>query len=121
MANYDIPDLPTKRLRYFNNQFLIDQDFIDDDAWQIGHERAFLRSLCVAGVCEGLNVSYPANKPPSVSPGVAIDSMGRMIVIATATDALVKPDALADGDYFLHISFLESEDVKATGDKGTSD
>ena len=116
MANYDIPDYPLKRVRYFNNQFLIDQDFIDSEVVQIGHERAILRALCVAGVCEGLLVTYPAtNKPPSVGPGVAVDAKGRMIVVASATDALARPDALADGDYFVHISFLETEDDKATG------
>jgi len=116
MANYDIPQYPSKRLRYFNNQFLIDQDFIDDDAAQIGHERAFLRALCIAGVCEGLQVTYPTtNLPPSVSAGIAIDKAGRMIVVDHATDALVKSDALADGDYFIHISFLETEDAKASG------
>lgn len=116
MANYDIPQYPTKRLRYFNNQFLKDQDFIDVDAARIGHERAVLRSLCVAGVCEGLVITYPApNKPPSVSAGVAVDKTGRMIVIDQPTDGLADPSALADGDYFVHISFLESEDDKATG------
>lgn len=121
MANYDIPQYPTKRLRYFNNQFLIDQDFIDDDAARISHERAFLRSLCVAGVCEGMQVTYPAtNLPPSVGPGVAIDKAGRMIALDGAINALAKPDALADGDYFIHISFLEIEDAKAAG-QGASD
>jgi hypothetical protein len=116
MANYDIPQYPTKRLRYFNNQFLKEQDFIDVDAARIGHERAVLRSLCVAGVCEGLVVTYPApNKPPSVSAGVAVDKTGRMIVIDQPTDGPANPSALADGDYFVHISFLESEDDKATG------
>ena len=116
MANYDIPQYPTKRLRYFNNQFLKDQDFIDIDASQLGHERALLRSLCVAGVCEGLVVTYPAtNKPPSVSAGIAVDRNGRMIVIDQPADGLANPSSLADGDYFVHISFLESEDDKATG------
>lgn len=116
MANYNIPQYPTKRLRYFNNQFLKDQDFIDDDAARIGHERAVLRSLWVAGVCEGLVVTYPTpNKPPSVSAGVAVDKTGQMIVIDQPTDGLANPSALADGDYFVHISFLESEDDKATG------
>jgi hypothetical protein len=121
MANYNIPQYPTKRLRYFNNQFLNDQDFIDDDAAQIGHERAVLRSLCVAGVCEGLVVTYPAsNKPPSVSAGIAIDKAGCLIVIDQPTDGLANPSALADGDYFVHISFLESADNKATG-QGAAD
>lgn len=116
MANYDIPQYPSKRLRYFNNQFLKDQDFIDDTSHQIGCERALLRSLCVAGVCEGLVVSYPAtNQPPSVSAGVAIDGSGQMIVLDQLTAGRASPAALADGDYFVHISFLESEDDKATG------
>ena len=35
MANYNIPTYPTRRLRYYNNQFLKDQDFIDDQAHQL--------------------------------------------------------------------------------------
>ena len=116
MANYDIPTYPTKRLRYFNNQFLNDQDFIDDSSSPLAHQRAFLRSLCVAGVWEGLVVSYPAaNQPPSVSPGVAVDRTGRMIVLEQATGALAGPGGLADGTYVVHISFLETEDNRATG------
>jgi len=121
MANYEIPQYPTQRLRYFNNQFLNDQDFIDDGAAQLGHERALLRSLCVAGVCEGMQVTYPdPNLPPSVSAGIAVDNAGRMIVVDRATDALAKPEKLADGEYFIHISFREIEDAQAA-EQGASD
>lgn len=43
-----------------------------------------------------------------------------MIAVDQATTALARPDALSDGDYFLHISFLETEDAKAAG-QGASD
>jgi hypothetical protein len=121
MANYDIPKYPIKRLRYFNNQFLKDQDFVDDSASSLAREQAFLRSLCAPGVCEGLAVLWPAtNKPPTITPGLAVDPKGRLIVLDQNTDAPVSPAALADGDYVVHISFSETEDARATG-QGASD
>ena len=50
MADYTIPTSPLKRLRYYNNQFLTEKDFIDDQAAHLAHERAYLRALCTPGV-----------------------------------------------------------------------
>jgi hypothetical protein len=124
MATYDIPEYPTKRLRYFNNQFLNEQDFIDGDAYQVAHERAHLRALCVAGIGEGLVVSFPdPAKPPMVSPGIAIDRLGRMIVLAQPTAASSDiPAKLLDGDHVLYISFGEvPTDMAAEASGGTQD
>src|SRR5262245_23444764 len=105
--NYDIPSFPAKRLRYFNNQFLNDQDFIDEDAYVVGREQAQRRALCVAGVCEGLLVSYPdPAKPPVVAPGTAIDDLGRLIVLPQPAEASKDiPSKLLDGTYQLYIKF----------------
>src|SRR5262245_55107720 len=116
MANYDIPKYPIKRLRYFNNQFLKDQDFIDDSASSLARERAFLRALSAQGVCEGLFVQYPApDKPPRISAGVAVDRKGRLIVLDQATDAPTSPGGLADNEYAILLTFGEAEDDLATG------
>ncbi len=37
MADYSIPTSPLKRLRYYNNQFLAEKDFIDDQAAHLAH------------------------------------------------------------------------------------
>lgn len=112
MANYTIPNYPTRRLRYYNNQFLKEQDFIDDQAYQLSLARAHLRSLCVAGVCEGLTVRMDGAKKLQIAPGIAIDAEGRMIALDAEKPG---PDAstLGDGEYVLHISFHEDEDVMA--------
>ncbi len=110
-ANYDIPDYPTKRLRYFNNQFLNQQDFIDEESYHIAHEQAHMRALFVAGVCEGLQLGFPngPSKPLTVMKGYAVDGKGRMIVLANSTDGPAGwPGSLADGDYLLHLSFFEA-------------
>ena len=114
MADYSIPTYPTKRLRYYNNQFLRDQDFIDDQAQHISRTQAHLRSLCVAGVCEGLNVTVDANKLLQVSAGLAIDPTGELIAL-TPGGAGPSAAALADGPYLVHISFLEKESTPSAG------
>lgn len=112
MANYTIPTYPAQRPRYYNNQFLRDQDFIDDQAHQLSMARAHLRSLCVAGVCEGLTVQTNGDDKLTIGPGVAIDAAGHMIAL-DATKPGPDASALADGDYRLHITFHEEEDVMA--------
>jgi len=108
MADYIIPQYPIKRLRYFNNQFLNEKDFIDDQAAHLGHERAQLRALCVAGICEGLALSYPGGPtaPPTVAPGIAVDNSGRLIAIKDAV-AGPAPTGLTPGEYLVHLRFNE--------------
>src|SRR5262245_22182285 len=124
MAVYDIQQFPANRLRYFNNQFLSDQDFIDDQRAQIARDRAQTRALCVAGVCEGLAVTYPdPRKAPVVGKGTAIDATGKLIVVVDDSSNIAMsdtlPSGLADGDYWLHISFADVEDANANTGKGT--
>ena len=125
MPDYAIPPYPTTRLRYFNNQFLNEQDFIDEDAYEVGREQAFRRALCVAGVCEGLTVTYAADakQPPQVAAGSAIDASGRLIVLAQATSASSDvPTKLANGPYQLYIQFQEvPTDMAAAASGGTQD
>lgn len=107
MAKYDIPQYPTKRLRYFNNQFLKEKDFIDDQAAHYAHERAQLRALCAPGVLEGLLVTPgEAGGPLQISAGVAVDRSGRLIVLDPAGTG-PSPSGLSAGSYLLYIQFNE--------------
>ncbi|MBX3158040.1 MAG: tail fiber domain-containing protein [Deltaproteobacteria bacterium] len=103
--DYSIPTHPTKRLRYYNNQFLVEQDFVDEQALAIGRLQAHVRSLCVAGVVEGLAVAVDAGKL-KVGAGLAIDASGHLIVLSPGVDA-VALGTLDDGRYVFHVTFVE--------------
>src|SRR5262245_7307323 len=100
MADYRIPTYPTKRLRYYNNQFLNEKDFIDDQAQHIARAQATMRALGVAGVCEGLTARVDTNRKLQVAAGTAIDRSGQLIALDAEK---LGPDAqnLPDGPYLL--------------------
>jgi hypothetical protein len=126
MADYTIPTSPLKRLRYYNNQFLTEKDFIDDQAAHLAHERAYLRALCTPGVWEGLIVSYgtlPTTSAPAVGIGIAVDNQGRLIVLDPAASGPA-PATLGTGTFVLSIRYNEVATDMSTntgGVAGTAD
>lgn len=86
MAKYDLRDPVEKRVRFFDGQFLQDQDFIDEQHYHVDRQRRHNRLLHVAGIADGLAVSASGANQVGVAPGTAVDSDGRQIVLAqTAT------------------------------------
>lgn len=79
----EIPSI--KRLNYFTSQFLQAQDFVDEQAYHINRQRLHNQNLHTWGIVSGgLTVIAPVGSNQiSVSPGVAIDSQGREIVLTT--------------------------------------
>src|SRR5215213_3227361 len=71
---------PTKRLNYFDHQFLRRDDFADEQAYHLGMRRAHNRMLHTPGVAQGLVVT-PSGTGVAVSEGVAIDAEGRELVL----------------------------------------
>jgi hypothetical protein len=126
MADYTIPTSPLKRLRYYNNQFLAEKDFIDDQAAHLAHERAYLRALCTPGVWEGLIVNYgtlPTTSAPAVGIGIAVDNQGRLIVL-DPTASGPAPATLGTGTFVLSIRYNEVATDMSTntgGAAGTAD
>ncbi|MEG3925641.1 MULTISPECIES: tail fiber domain-containing protein [unclassified Microcoleus] len=84
MADYNIPDRIQKRVRYFDGQFLKDQDFVDEQKYHINRQRLQNR-LHVFGIIEGLDIQYQEGKV-IVNPGTAIDQKGRLIVLANSKE-----------------------------------
>ena len=82
-ANYEQPTYLDKRLRYFDGQFLKDQDFIDEQKYHVDRTRRLSRSLQVSGVSEGLAVTVAGSDRVTVNPGTGVDPKGRLIVLAT--------------------------------------
>ena len=111
MADYDIPDRVSKRLRYFNTQFLQEQDFIDEQKYHINRQRLHNQLLHTSGIAgSGLDVDAPQGRNKiNVSPGVAIDEQGRMIVLASNREISIAPGTYAGKTVLVLISYPEPE------------
>ncbi|KYC43645.1 hypothetical protein WA1_00275 [Scytonema hofmannii PCC 7110] len=74
-----------KRLNYFTSQFLVEQDFQDEQAYHRQMRYRHNRLLHTWGVIEGLEVTRSGDRQVSVSPGTASDRQGQEIVLTAAT------------------------------------
>src|SRR3977135_94305 len=78
----------SKRPLYFTEQFLVVDDFKDEENYHLGLSRRHNRCLHTPGVVAGLEVTIEAQPPPkgatelTVSSGIAIDYFGREIILA---------------------------------------
>ena len=70
-----------ERLHYFNNQFLKEEDFTDEQTYHLDMRRRHNRLLHSPGIAEGLEVQRKDAKKVTVKPGTAIDREGREIVL----------------------------------------
>lgn len=71
-----------KRLRYFTNQFLEEQDFTDEQAYHLDRQRRHNRLLHTPGIADGLTVTAAVGATQAeVAPGTAVDGEGRQIVL----------------------------------------
>jgi len=122
-ANYDLPGVVEKRVRFFDGQFLQDQDFVDEQNYHLDRERRPLRLLHVAGIAEGLAVAASAAQPNTVTvaPGTAIDSDGRQLALAQAATVDLPAARLNDKQGIeVYISYGESAEDQQT-EAGSSD
>lgn len=98
-----------KRPNYFDGQFLQDIDFRAEQDYYLDRQRRLGRLLCVSGISEGLTVSAVAigtaanaSLKFTVAEGTAIDSLGRQLVLTTATTIASKT---TDGVWVLIIRY----------------
>ncbi len=84
MADYNQPDYVEKRVRYFDGQFLKDQDFVDEQKYLIDRQRRYHRFLNISGIVDGLAVKVKPGTTDlvTVDPGTALDNKGRQIVLS---------------------------------------
>lgn len=113
MADYTEPDFVDRRLRYFDGQFLREQDFIDEQRYHLDRERRLARTAHSPGVVDGLTVTAVPNAPKvTVGPGTALDGHGRLLVRVDAGDPLDLTDLVnRDGDVavVVALSYVEAE------------
>jgi hypothetical protein len=75
-----------KRLHYFDHQFLVEADFTDEQKYHLEMRRRLNRALHTFGIAEGLVVVKKTNKIVTVRPGVAIDHLGREMIVEADQD-----------------------------------
>jgi endosialidase-like protein len=108
---YDLPNYVLSRVRYYDGQFLKDEDFIDEQKYHVDRRRRQQRLLHVAGVAEGLLVSAAGPATVKVTAGTAVDSLGRQILLDA--DRALAIDPTWSGTLALTVRFREKEDRPA--------
>jgi hypothetical protein len=79
--------MPVKRLNYFHYQFLQEQDFKDEQSYHVAMRRRHNSEFHTFGRVRGLDVSFVAGeRRVRISPGTAVDSLGREIVVESNLD-----------------------------------
>jgi hypothetical protein len=122
MADYTQPDHVEKRLRYFDGQFLIDQDFVDEQKYHIDRQRRQSRLLRTSGILEGLQVTSASASAEAVSvevaPGTAIDLKGRAIILSEKH--VVDLTEHIGTTVTLAIAYVEEDSDPPISDRGSS-
>ncbi|AOY82540.2 hypothetical protein BJP36_24120 [Moorena producens JHB] len=119
MADYTQYLYIDKRVRYFDGEFLKDQDFIDEQKYHIDRQRRLDQFLRVSGVCDGLTLETSTNQV-IVTPGTALDSQGRQIILSTNSPP-IDLSSYRDQQVYLVISYQEEQSDHSTeGGLGSS-
>ena len=120
-------DLTTvKRLHYFDHQFLRANDFTDEQSYHVTMRRLHNQLLHSWGIAAGLEVTFQGGATAvTVGSGVAIDGLGREIVVPA--DQLVELVSFAaDQKVYVTVSYAEqdtdeSAETGASGDTRTTE
>lgn len=115
---YDLPPYVMSRVRYYDGEYLKDDEFIDEQKYHIDRRQRHDRLLHVAGVCEGLVPALVDGKTIKVGPGTAIDDQGRTILVESDQTIAVKPES--NGALFIQIMFGEKEERPADGNSAVA-
>lgn len=109
----------TKRMNYFDHQFLRVSDFQVEQSYHLDRRRRHNRLLHTWGIAEGLTLTAPNNAPGvTVQPGTAIDGAGREIVLPSVSSAL---DLSGHRNKVVYVTIEYDEaETDPNGDAGTT-
>jgi len=120
-ANYQQPEYIERRTRYFDGQFLKDQDFIDEQKYHIDRLRRSHKLLHIKGISGGLKVTVDNEKKTyEVTVGTAIDEQGRFIVLGENYTASFQ-DFTENVDLYINYNEEESDITQAGNDTSEDD
>jgi hypothetical protein len=113
-----MPDI-VKRLNYFDQQFLTEKDFIDEQNYHLDRRRRHNQFCHTFGIADGLEVTKIDAKKVQVSPGTAIDINGQEIVQDKdlTIDLSNATDFPANSTVYITIQYRESLSDRQISDK----
>lgn len=132
MSNYTKPVHVSKRVRFYDGQFLQDQDFIDEQNYHLDRQARIGRALQVAGIVEGLEVTV-TGETLSVTAGTAVDLQGHALVLADsrtqfdqdgevivrpATEPFAIPPASGQSEQYLYLAYCQVPVDLQQGEQG---
>jgi hypothetical protein len=119
-GDYKLPIAITERVRFYDGQFLQDQDFIDEQKYHLARRNRHHRTLHVTGVAEGLTAYRPANTTfrVKVRAGLAIDPDGRQILLTATSPSLDLPANSANSERWLYIAYHQVPDKLQSSGQG---
>jgi len=77
--------MPVKRLHYYDQQFLVEADFTDEQKYHVDQRRRHSALLHTFGIAQGLEVIRSGTRQVTVKAGAAIDRTGRELVLESDT------------------------------------
>jgi hypothetical protein len=105
----------TKRMNYFDRQFLRAADFQDEQTYDLDRRRRHNRLLHTPGVAEGLQVTgNVGDASVSVAAGTAYDGLGQEIVLPGAQQLSVSSISGATATAYVTISYAEQASDPST-------
>ncbi|MFQ5881394.1 MAG: hypothetical protein ACE5I9_02815 [Candidatus Methylomirabilales bacterium] len=100
----------TKRVRYFDHQFLRAAEFQDEQDYHLDRRRRHNRLLHSPGVADGLGVDGTVGAGTvTVQPGTAYDKLGREIVLAAPQTVQVSTVPGAPASVHITIAYNEQQ------------
>lgn len=105
--------VPFERNRYFYGKLLTVRDFMSEQSYNGDKRRLVNRLLHGSGVVAGLQVVAVDDKSISIGTGVALDALGREIVVASpVTIKLSNVDGFMNNDYAKNVYLCIAYDEK---------
>jgi len=116
--------MAVKRLHFYDQQFLVEADFTDEQKYHVGMRRRLNTLLHTFGIAHGLDVVRSGERQVTVTAGAAVDSLGRELILET--NAVVDLSNLttfpASAPVFVSIVYQEqqTDPSTATGAPGNT-
>src|SRR5262245_7993705 len=104
-----------KRMRYFNQQLLVVDDFMDEQAYHIGMRQRHNQFLHTPGIAKGLEVNKTGPKKVKVKEGMAINDQGQEMVLDKESDEIDLAEFASGDKILITIQYKPAED-SPTGD-----
>jgi hypothetical protein len=104
-----------KRLHYFTGEFLLEDDFTEEQAYHLDMRRRHNRLSHGFGVVDGLAVTLVAGRQVQVGAGTAIDALGREIVLLQPATLTLDADGATSVAIAYGETFLDPEDRRTQG------